>query len=88
MRSARQHPEITFLGVVGKDDIGPMRDFVDNYGIEFPNLHDADGGLWRHFGVLAQPAWIFVTAEGEIRSVAGAPNESEVERILDALADH
>ncbi len=85
MRAARQHPDIEFLGVAGRDETGPMREFVNQYGIEFPNLVDDDGSLWRRFGVPGQPAWVFVSASGEVRRVLGAPSERELELILENL---
>ncbi len=86
MRAARQHLGIEFVGIAGRDETEPMQDFVDQYGIEFPNLVDANGDLWRHFGVPGQPAWVFVSASGETRRVLGAPNESELQLILENLA--
>jgi peroxiredoxin len=85
VRAARQHPEVEFLGVAGRDSRDAMQSFVDEYGIEFPTLPDEDGSLWRHFGVSGQPTWVFVAASGQTHRVIGAPNESEVEAILDAL---
>jgi peroxiredoxin len=86
VRAARQHPDIEFVGVAGRDSTDAMDKFVDQYGIEFPNLVDDDGDIWRHFGVPGQPAWVFVTASGDVRKVIGSPSERELDLILDALA--
>lgn len=85
MRAARRYPDIQFLGIAGRDDTDAMQEFVDRYGIEFPTLIDDDGSLWRHFGVPGQPAWVFVLPDASARRVLGAPSESELEAILDAL---
>lgn len=85
MRAARQHPDIEFLGIAGRDDTDAMLEFVARYGIEFPTLVDDDGSLWRRFGVSGQPAWVFVEPGGRARRVLGAPSEAELEAILDAL---
>lgn len=85
MRSARRHPDIQFAGVAGRDDPGAIQAFVDQYGIEFPTLVDDDGSLWRHFGIQGQPAWVFVSESGAVYRTIGAPNESELEAVLDAL---
>jgi peroxiredoxin len=85
VRAAAAHPEIAFLGLAGRDDVGPMQEFVDRYEIEFPTLVDSDGALWRRFGVAGQPAWVFFDGTGGAWRVLGAPNESELLRILDEL---
>jgi peroxiredoxin len=85
VRAARQYPEIQFLGIAGRDDTDAMQEFVDRYGIDFPTLVDKDGSQWRYFGVTGQPAWVFVLPDGTARRVLGAPSESELEAILDAL---
>ncbi len=84
--SARKFPSTNFLGIAGKDDQSAMQKFVDQYGIDFPTLVDADGSLWHHFGVTGQPAWVFVTASGAVHRTVGAPNQSELEAVLDALS--
>ncbi len=85
VRAAREHPEIQFIGLAGRDDQGPMRDFVERYGIDFPTVVDRDGSIWRRFGVSGQPAWVFFNGRGEAWRVLGAPNESEFLRILGEL---
>lgn len=87
VRAARRHPDITFLGVAGRDSRDAMQMFVDQYRIEFPTVVDEGGDVWKHFGVSGQPAWVFVTASGDVRRVLGSPNDSELEQVLDALHD-
>lgn len=85
VRAARRHPDITFLGIAGRDSRDAMQMFVDQYRIGFPTLVDEGGDVWQHFGVSGQPAWVFVTASGDVHRVLGSPNDSELEQVLDAL---
>jgi hypothetical protein len=50
-----------------------MLDFVDEFGLEdMLTLVDDDGSLWAAYGVLYQPAWVFVAPDGTTEVVAGA----------------
>jgi len=49
-----------------------MDDFRDRHGLgSMTTVVDDDGTLWPHFGVRAQPAWLFVTPDGEVERVLG-----------------
>lgn len=57
----------------GRDDVGPMADFVEQFGLgSFPHAADADGSIWRSFGVTTQPAWAFVDDDGSFEVLVGA----------------
>lgn len=63
-----------------------MQEFVDRHGLEaFPHLVDDDGALWERFGIINQPAWVFVDDDGTTRTVQGSLSEdglrSEIERL-------
>ena len=61
-----------------------MQAFIDKYSLTFPNMNDSTGELFNHFGVPAQPAWVFVSPSGAATTYLGAMDES----LLDAaLAD-
>lgn len=65
--------DVTLIGVAGKDDVGPMREFVERHGLEsVRHVVDEDGSLWASYGVSYQPAWVFIDDSGEASVVAGA----------------
>ncbi len=77
---------VAIVGFAGRDDVGPMRDFVDRHDLGFlPHAVDADGSLWSAFGVRAQPAWVFRSADGLQEVVYGALTEEDLARRLEAL---
>ena len=58
-----------------------MQDFEDRHGLTFKSLRDDDGSLFAHFGVVNQPAWVFVSADGTPDLVPGAMEEDELAEI-------
>jgi hypothetical protein len=64
-----------------------MDDFRDRHGLgSMTTVVDDDGTLWPHFGVRAQPAWLFVTPDGEVERVLGELSHEQLVERLDALA--
>lgn len=73
--------------MAGRDDTGPMADFVARHGLGFvPHAVDEDGSLWADFGVRGQPAWVFVDKQGRSSIVFGALSDDDLEARLDAIA--
>ncbi len=73
---ARANPEATFVGVAALDEESAMQEFVDKYDIgSFTNIADVDGSVWQRFGVTAQPAFAFVSADGSVDLVRGTLSE-------------
>lgn len=65
--------DVTIIGVAGRDDVGPMQDFVAEHGLEdMTHVVDADGAVWASYGISYQPAWVFVDADGTTAVAAGA----------------
>jgi peroxiredoxin len=63
-----------------------MRSFIDRHGLEgFDHLVDDDGTLWQRFGIVSQPAWVFVNDDGTARTLVGILGEdglrAEIERL-------
>ena len=82
----RYGDRVAFIGVPGRDDTGPMEAFVEEFGLgSFPHAVDENGSLWAMFGVSYQPAWAFVSAEGDVEVVPTALGREELERRLDGL---
>lgn len=62
-----------------------MQLFEDQFGLTFPTLRDDDGRLFAHFGVPAQPAWVFVGPDGSIDRELSELAPDEVRSRLEAL---
>jgi hypothetical protein len=76
------------VGIAARDTDDAMRAFVDEFGLEaMPTLVDDDGDLWGYYGVLYQPAWVFVAPDGSREVVAGALFGDALNERLTALAD-
>ena len=68
MEISAREPDITFVGVNYKDDVGLAREFLDERGNPFKlNLIDADGSLGIDFGMTAPPESFLVDSSGTIR---------------------
>ena len=64
---------ILVLGVPGRGDEPSMRDFVsDTRTGGLTHVIDADGSIWRHFGVLTQPAFALLDVDGGVHVINGA----------------
>jgi hypothetical protein len=76
---------VAFIGMAGLADPAAMQDFVDEFGIDFPQAVSVDGRLWAEFGVAGQPAWVFVDASGRTELYPYELSRAELEQILDSL---
>lgn len=78
---------VTFLGVPGLGPVGDMRTFVTSTGTGgFGHLVDADGSLWARFGVVSQPSFVFVGADGSAKTVVGSLDGQALTERVTALA--
>jgi len=80
--------KVEIIGVASRDQRPAMQDFVARHGLEdMVNIADVDGEVWRQFGVVAQPAWVFLdTDAGTGDRVLGALPRADLEARLDALS--
>ncbi len=86
---AAANPQVTFVGVAARSDVGAMQDFVAKYNLGFTNLNDADGSIWARFNVPWQPAYLFVTAGGSstfVNNPTSAMSEQELAGRVAALS--
>lgn len=85
---ARSHPDVTFVGVAGLDQLPAMREFVDKYQEVngFTQLADVDGTVWSEFGITQQPAFAFIQPNGGIDVVRGPWSELELNRRIATLS--
>lgn len=64
-----------------------MRAFVDRHDLQLTNIADIDGEVWEQFGVVAQPAWVFIDRDaGTVDRVLGALPRKDLEARLDKLS--
>ncbi len=65
--------EVVLLGVPGRGETVEMDDFVADTGTGgITHVVDADGAVWRAYGVFSQPAFALLSADGEVTVVQGA----------------
>lgn len=77
---------VELLGVAGRGDVEDMRAFVDETGTGgFRHLVDEDGELWRRFGVISQPAFVFVSSTGTTDSFIGSLDRDQLRAVVDEL---
>jgi peroxiredoxin len=80
--------KIDIIGVASRDEVPAMEDFVARHGLsDMVNIADVDGQIWEQFGVVGQPAWVFLDAEaGTGERVLGAIPTPDLETRLEALS--
>lgn len=82
---AASHPNVTFVGIAARSDVGQMQSFVSKYGLNFTNLNDADGSIWARYEVPWQPAYVFYRADGSSTFVnnptAAMPEQELADRV-------
>jgi thiol-disulfide isomerase/thioredoxin len=87
-RVAAAHPDVSFVGVAGRFDVMSMRRVVDDAGMKFTNLTDANGQLWQAFFVPWPPAFAFLHPDGTgylMNDVVSAMPEQELTDRVNAL---
>lgn len=79
---------VTFVGVPGRGEVAEMQGFVADTGTEgIPHVVDADGALWQRYGVVAQPAFADVAADGTVTLTRGGRDVDELRAAADALLE-
>ena len=92
MQFARDHPEITIVGVgagsaANGDSLDGALEFVQRHGATLPNmtmLYDVSFRSWRNFGVSTQPWSIGFAADGS--QVFSRPGRIDLDTVAAALA--
>ena len=79
--------QVQVIGVAGHGDVPSMREFVTETGTgSFPHLVDEEGRLWSRFGVISQPAFVFVDRSGNMETFAGSLSGEDLRAFVDDLA--
>jgi peroxiredoxin len=84
----RYEGEVAVVGIGSRDSMDRLQGFVDRHGLTgFPHAADESGDLRARLGVLGQPTWIFVAADGTTEKVFGPLGEDGlVERFEELTA--
>ncbi len=79
---------VAVIGVAGRGDVPSMHGFVTDTGTgSLPHLVDEEGRLWNRFGVVSQPAFVFVDRSGGVETFAGSLGGEALREIVDDLAE-
>ncbi len=77
---------VTFLGIAGLGPVSDMQAFVAETGTSgFEHVADLDGQLWQRFGVVAQPAFVFIDGDGAAELYAGGLDAEQLRDVADEL---
>lgn len=85
---AAANPDVTFIGVAARSDVGAMQDFVSKYNLNFTNLNDANGSIWARYNVPWQPAYVFYRPDGSstfVNNPTAAMPQQELQQRVAAL---
>ncbi len=84
--AAEYEGRVRFVGVPSRGELADMREFVTDTGTgSLTHVVDPDGALWQRFGVVAQPAFADVTADGTVTVSRGGRDAEELREAADAL---
>jgi cytochrome c biogenesis protein CcmG, thiol:disulfide interchange protein DsbE len=76
--SKRWAGKVAFVGVDVEDFRGDARDFLERYGVTYPNVYDGKGSTIGRYGVTGYPETYFIDAEGRVRyRIAGPVEDAE-----------
>lgn len=84
---ARQYEsKVAIIGMGSRDSLSRLEQFVEDHDLDlFPHVADESGELRSTLGVVGQPTWIFISADGAVEKVFGELGEDGLVRRLDAL---
>ncbi|WP_300009035.1 hypothetical protein [Pseudonocardia sp.] len=84
--AAEYEGRVRFVGVPGRGELADMRGFVADTGTgALTHVVDEDGALWQGFGVVAQPAFADIAADGTVTVSRGGRDVDELRAAADAL---
>ena len=75
----RQHRSqgFTVLGIDTRDLTGDGQDFVEKYGVSYPQLRDGDGDRSRDYGTTGVPESFLVNPKGNLTLIRRGPVDRE-----------
>jgi cytochrome c biogenesis protein CcmG/thiol:disulfide interchange protein DsbE len=76
---------VEFVGVNTTDYTGAAKDFVQRYGVTYPNVRDASGRVLADYGGLPLPRTFFVGRTGLVVGyIHGEASEEDLERGIES----
>lgn len=82
----RYGDRVAFVGINIKDARSDALDFMDEYGIEYPNVRDEGSRIYADFGLTGQPETFFVDSDGRIAEhIPGPLFADDLDRLLSEL---
>lgn len=77
---AAAHPEVQVVGVDVNDQQGAGQQFVQQYGLPFPNVFDPDGAVFEKFESEGLPTTVFFDKDLNVRhKIVGATDRQGFE---------
>lgn len=77
--AANAYPDVAFLGVDSKDSRAAALDFIDEFGLTYPNLYDEHGEVRQRLGLRGFPTTYIFGFDGALRaSVVGGISEQRL----------
>lgn len=67
----------TVVGIDTQDLSGDGREFVDKYGLSYPQLHDGNGAAAKDFGTTGVPENFLIDPRGKVRLLVRGPITGE-----------
>lgn len=79
--------DVLFVGVNIQDAEGDARAYLEEFGITYPNVLDADGTVTVDYGVVGLPVTFFVNEDGIVaRRWVGAVTQTQMSEWVEELA--
>jgi cytochrome c biogenesis protein CcmG/thiol:disulfide interchange protein DsbE len=69
--------EFTVLGIDSRDLSGDGQDFVERYGLTYPQLRDGNGDAAHEFGTTGVPENFLIDPRGKVRLLLRGPVDEE-----------
>ena len=70
------------MGVAWTGDDESFQEFVDKYGLTFPQINDEAGSIFTRFEVAYQPAFVIVKTDGSRETIAGSVSGDLLDQIV------
>jgi thiol-disulfide isomerase/thioredoxin len=77
---------VVMIGVPGRGSDADVQRFIDDTDTRsMTHVADFGGSIWSDFGVFAQPAFAFITADGDVEVFVGSLGERALVDRIEAL---
>jgi cytochrome c biogenesis protein CcmG/thiol:disulfide interchange protein DsbE len=75
-----QRGDFTVLGIDTEDNTADALEFVEDFGLTYPQLHDGDGARREELGMTGVPESVLVAPDGEVAYYRPGPVTEEILR--------